>query len=63
MIKVICIVGLILLLGGFVIVFSNEEKQDVKDKQTDSITIDSDLDKPPEANQNSQRYISFPNNN
>jgi len=59
MIKVICIVAVILLLGGLVILFSNEKKQDVKDKQTDSIMIDSDLDKPPEANQNSQDISVF----
>lgn len=63
MIKVACIVGLVLLVGGFVMVFSKEGKQDlkdeVKDNQTDLSTEAPDLDKLPAVTQNSQEKSVF----
>ena len=56
MIKVACIVGLVLLLGGFIMVFSKEEKQEskdeVKDNQTDLSSEASDPDEIPAVTQN-----------
>lgn len=63
MIKAVCIVGVVLLLGGFIMVFSKEGKQvleeEVKDNQADLSMEAPDTNKLPAATQNSQEKSVF----
>lgn len=63
MIKVVCIVGAVLLIGGFLMVFSKEGKQDLKDEVKDNqaklSTEAPDTDKLPAATVNSQENSVF----